>query len=109
MDLSSGKPIFLQVKDYFLSLIEKGALKEGDMLPSVREVARFYGINPNTVHRAYSLLAEEGCLTPLSKKGYIVKKKESNGSETLKQEIERLLLIYKKEDILKAIEESDHD
>ncbi len=99
----------MQVKDYFLALIEKGALKDGDMLPSVREVARFYAINPNTVHRAYSLLAEEGYVIPLNKKGYLVQKKENGEEKALKEEIKRLLLIYKKEDILKAVEESDHD
>ncbi len=109
MNLTNDKPIFLQVKDYFLSLIEKGALKNGDMLPSVRDVARFYGINPNTVHRAYSLLVEEGYVVALSKKGYIVEKKENDKGMLLRKEIERLLLIYKKEDILKALEESNDD
>lgn len=62
-------PAYIQIKDYYQHLIDCGALKEGEYLPSVREVSLVVGVNPNTVQRAFALLIDEGYVTPISGKG----------------------------------------
>lgn len=74
MKLVSNIPAYIQIKEYYQHLIESGALLEGDYLPSVREVSLLIGVNPNTVQRAFSLLIEEGYLTPINGKGNRINK-----------------------------------
>ncbi|HHW93486.1 MAG TPA: GntR family transcriptional regulator [Clostridiaceae bacterium] len=47
-------PIYLQIIDIFRGKILRGELMRGDQMPSVRDVAMEYGVNPNTVQRAFS-------------------------------------------------------
>ena len=56
MELNSSKPIYIQIKEYYEKLIDSGLLKEGQEMPSVREIAIAHGINPNTVQRALTLM-----------------------------------------------------
>ena len=74
MKLLPNIPAYLQIRDYYKNLIDKGALKEGDYLPSVRDTSLLIGVNPNTVQRAFSLLIEMGYLTPISGKGNRINK-----------------------------------
>ena len=53
-------PIFLQLKQRIISMMLEGELKPGDALPSVRQVAAEYQLNPITVSRSYQELAQEG-------------------------------------------------
>ena len=53
------QPIYRQVRDRVVDLILDGVLKEGDPLPSVREAAAEYRINPITVLKGYQQLVEE--------------------------------------------------
>src|SRR5712692_519194 len=53
LDLESGVPVYRQVIDQVLGGITTGALKPGDQLPTVRQLAVDLSINPNTVVRAY--------------------------------------------------------
>ncbi|BBO36404.1 GntR family transcriptional regulator [Lacipirellula parvula] len=57
---SSGVPIYRQLIDQVHALIAGSRLVAGDMLPSVREVARAAQVNPMTVSKAYSRLELEG-------------------------------------------------
>jgi len=59
---SSGVPIYRQLMDQVRILIGAGRLAEGDMMPSVRQVAEGLQINPMTVSKAYSLLERDGVL-----------------------------------------------
>ena len=75
-----------------MNLIDCGVLKEGDEMPSVREIALIYGINPNTAQRALSLLVEGGYLQNIPKKGFFVKKVDANNKEKIiKAAIDNLL------------------
>lgn len=56
---NDGQPIYRQVRDRVVDLILEGALKEGDPLPSVREAAAEYRINPITVLKGYQELVDE--------------------------------------------------
>ena len=61
MDLewNDGQPIYRQLRDRVVAMILDGVLKEGDSLPSVRNVATEYRVNPLTVLKAYQELVEE--------------------------------------------------
>jgi GntR family transcriptional regulator len=51
-------PIWSQIEEAVRYLVASGALRPGDALPSVRDLAREQKINPNTVAKAYQRLAE---------------------------------------------------
>lgn len=56
---AEGAPIYRQLRDRVVAMILEGILKEGDALPSVRNVAAEFRINPLTVLKAYQELADE--------------------------------------------------
>lgn len=56
---SDGAPIYRQLKERVVAMMLDGVLKPGDALPSVRQVAADYQLNPITVSRAYQELADE--------------------------------------------------
>jgi GntR family transcriptional regulator len=53
------QPIYRQLRDRVVAMILDGLLKEGDPLPSVRNVAADYRVNPLTVLKAYQQLVDE--------------------------------------------------
>ncbi len=59
-DWSEATPIYVQLCERVLAQILEGAIKPGDALPSVRQVAGELAINPLTVSKAYQTLADEG-------------------------------------------------
>jgi GntR family transcriptional regulator len=60
VDPSDGTPLFEQVGAQVKQSVAEGRLGAGDRLPSVRDLARQLGINPNTVVRAYQELEAQG-------------------------------------------------
>jgi len=56
---NDNAPIYRQLKDRVVSMMLDGVLKPGDALPSVRQIAAEYQLNPITVSRAYQELADE--------------------------------------------------
>ena len=56
---NNGQPIYRQLRDRVVAMILDGVLKEGDPLPSVRNVAAEYRVNPLTVLKAYQELVDE--------------------------------------------------
>lgn len=59
IEWSDGAPIYRQLKERVIAMMLDGVLKPGDALPSVRQVAADYQLNPITVSRAYQELADE--------------------------------------------------
>ena len=59
VEWSDGAPIYRQLKDRVVAMMLDGILKPGDALPSVRQVAAEYQLNPITVSRAYQELADD--------------------------------------------------
>lgn len=66
---SSGVPIYRQLMDQVRAQIGAGRLAEGEMLPSVRQIAEDLEINPMTVSKAYSLLERDGVLERIRGQG----------------------------------------
>src|SRR5262249_1662699 len=62
LDMASGVPVYRQIMDQVLGGIAAGALKPGDQLPTVRQLAADLAVNPNTVVRAYRELEFRGVL-----------------------------------------------
>lgn len=56
---TDNAPIYRQLRDRVVAMILEGVLKEGDPLPSVRNVAAEFRINPLTVLKAYQELVDE--------------------------------------------------
>ncbi|NHZ38320.1 GntR family transcriptional regulator [Massilia rubra] len=56
---NDNTPIYRQLKEKVIGMMLDGALKAGDALPSVRQVAAEYQLNPITVSRAYQELVDE--------------------------------------------------
>jgi len=59
---NDSQPIYRQLRDRVVAMILDGVLKEGDPLPSVRNVAAEYRVNPLTVLKGYQQLVEEGLI-----------------------------------------------
>ena len=72
VDPRSSTPIYEQIELGIKELIMKGALKQGEKLPSVRELASMLTINPNTISKAYGELEREGIIETLRGKGTFV-------------------------------------
>ena len=59
LEWNDNLPIYRQVRDRIAAMILDGLLKEGDSLPSVRNVAADYRVNPLTVLKGYQQLVDE--------------------------------------------------
>src|ERR1700722_8762738 len=59
---NGGVPIYLQLMQQVRRMVASGQLPPGTELPSVRDVATEYTVNPTTISKAYSLLENEGLL-----------------------------------------------
>jgi len=62
VDTQSPDPIYEQIVLQVKGSVARGELREGDRLPSVRELAREISLNPNTVIRAYEALERDGII-----------------------------------------------
>lgn len=72
LDYRDARPIYTQICDGIREQILTGILREGDKLPSVRELAIQLAINPNTIQRSYHQLEEEGWIASVAGKGSFV-------------------------------------
>lgn len=77
MELSGKLSVYQTIVEQIKKEITLGVYKEGEKLPSCRELALQLAINPNTVQRAYSELEECGYIYTLPKKGVYVGNKVS--------------------------------
>jgi GntR family transcriptional regulator len=68
----SGEPLYEQIKTQMKDLIYSGELVDGDMLPSVRQLAKDLKISVITTTRAYAELEAEGLVTSVQGKGFYV-------------------------------------
>ena len=72
LDYRDARPIYTQICDSIREQILTGVLREGDKLPSVRELAMELAINPNTIQRSYRSLEDEGWIASVAGKGSFV-------------------------------------
>jgi len=84
-----SQPIYRQLRDRVVAMMLEGVLKEGEALPSVRQVATEYRLNPLTVLKAYQHLADEGLVEKRRGLGMFVA--PGAGSALMKDERSRFL------------------
>lgn len=72
IDLQSRTPIYEQLYKKVVELILRNELKPNDKLPSVRELAKELGVNPNTVSKAFQLLERDKVIYSLAGRGSFV-------------------------------------
>lgn len=116
LDFRSREPIYSQIVEQVKVRVAAGALKPGDQLPTVRQLAADLRVNFNTVARAYRMLHEEGVISTQQGRGtYLLDQPVPTGAEQRKlrrvqlaeltdrflAEVERLG--YEPDEILKSV------
>ena len=91
IDLRSSVPIYQQLKTAIIAGILSGELREGDRLPSTRQLGSDLGINLHTVRKVYGLLADEGYVHISRNQGAVVNTPPALDSDGMDQ-FERVLL-----------------
>ena len=76
---NEDQPIYRQLRDRVVAMILEGVLGDGDALPSVRNVAAEYRLNPLTVLKGYQELVDEGLVEKKRGRGMFV----NDGARTL--------------------------
>ena len=89
VEWNDGAPIYRQLKERVVAMMLDGVLRPGDALPSVRQVAAEYQLNPITVSRAYQELADESLVEKRRGLGMYVTEEASR--KLLASERERFL------------------
>jgi GntR family transcriptional regulator len=72
LDPGSAVPVYRQVMDQVKYYAASGALGAGDRLPSIRELAKYLGVNPTTIVKAYTELEHEGVIERKQGKGAFI-------------------------------------
>ena len=72
IDFNSDEAIYMQLRNQIIFCIATEEIREGDSLPSVRQLAEDVGINMHTVNKSYALLRQEGYLKLDRRRGAVV-------------------------------------
>ena len=72
IDFNSDEAIYMQLRNQIILGIATSRFQEGDMLPSVRQLADSIGINMHTVNKAYTVLKQEGYVKVDRRKGAMI-------------------------------------
>lgn len=78
IDLQSRTPIYEQLYKRVVELTVKKQLRPNDRLPSVRELAKELGVNPNTVSKAFQNLERDGIIYSLAGRGSFISDKNGD-------------------------------
>ena len=77
INFKSGKPVYLQLADQVKAAAASGALRTGEVLPSIRPLAEELRINRNTVAKAYAELEAQGVIETRQGKGCFLRLAQS--------------------------------
>ncbi len=88
---NEDQPIYRQLRDRVVAMILEGVLVDGDALPSVRNVAAEYRLNPLTVLKGYQELVDEGLVEKKRGRGMFV----NEGAQKLLLKAERRRFLEK--------------
>lgn len=90
LDFSSGIPVYKQIINLLYYEIGRGNLREGDRLPTIKELSERFQINPNTVAKAYRELDLKGVIASRRGDGSFVSAIEPGKPLTSKQKAAKL-------------------
>ena len=91
IDPHSGVPTYRQVMDQVKYYVAAGALRAGDQLPSIRDLARSLAVNPATIVKAYTELEHEGVVEMRQGRGVFVAEGSPSMSEAERRKALRRL------------------
>lgn len=72
IDFNSEEALYMQVRNQIILCVATSRIQEGDMLPSVRQLADDIGINMHTVNKAYTVLRQEGIVKVDRRRGAVI-------------------------------------
>lgn len=72
LDFNSNEAIYMQLRNQIILAIAQDKIKNGESLPSVRQMAEDIGVNMHTVNKAYAMLRNDGYLKLDRRKGAVV-------------------------------------
>lgn len=72
IDFNSEEALYLQLRNQIIVGIATSQIREGESLPSVRQLADTIGINMHTVNKAYTILKQEGYVKVDRRKGAVI-------------------------------------
>ena len=92
IDFNSNEAFYLQLRRQIILEIAASGLKEGEYLPSVRQLAEEIGINMHTVNKAYTVLKQEGFIK-VDRRGAIiaVDTDKLRAMEELREELQMMI------------------
>lgn len=117
-NFDSERPIYLQIMDIIKNQIISGILKPGDKIPSVRELALKFKVNPNTIVKSLYFLETDGLIYTDRTNGKFITSDLSiiklHKEKYLKQKMINFLndislLGYTKEEVVKLLMEVEND
>lgn len=93
IDFNSDEALYLQVRNQIILGIATSQYREGDSLPSVRQLAEDIGINMHTVNKAYTVLKQEGYVKVDRRRGAVIALDvdRMQAMEELKRELQVIL------------------
>jgi len=89
IDPSNGLAIYDQIARQIKFAVAHGALRQGELIPSVRELSQQLAVNPNTVARAYRDLQSDGVVEPLRGEGLRITRGASERCKQARRELLR--------------------
>mgnify|MGYP001145917186 FL=1 len=107
IDFNSDEAIYMQLRNQIVIGIATARIQEGDVLPSVRQMAEQIGINMHTVNKAYSVLRQEGLVTIDRRKGAVVAI-DVDKIEALEELKEQMLILLAKSSCKNITREEVH-
>ena len=81
VDERSGIPIWVQLRNRLMYLIDSGHYKNGDRLPTVRALAADLNVNYHTVNKVYTSLEHDGYISSKRGRGAFVSKEDGVGGD----------------------------
>lgn len=108
IDKNDARPLYLQIVIQIKEQIRKGTLKQGDELPSVRELADNLDINMHTVRSAYIKLREQGIINlALGRRATIARLKQPENKRVTEAEITARLQEITTDALLMGLQNED--
>ena len=95
IDFNSDEALYLQLRNQIILGIATARIREGDELPSVRQLAGDIGINMHTVNKAYAVLKQEGFVKVDRRRGAMIAI-DTDRAETIRELRKELKVILAK-------------
>lgn len=106
LDMNSTVPIYVQLRNQIVMGIGHGELKEGERLPTVRQLASDAGVNTMTVNKTYQILKAEGYIQTDRRQGAMVARNITMNKE-FREKLESELELLSAEACINGMDKSE--